>query len=179
MERSQVTNGCSGGCCEKFTLPVTMNDLHAMKAEYNKITEQFGTLSDIGPAGITAEDGRLIRCCPEEELDKLIAMLIPLGTTEIDPQVGENLAISYEYDPEKHSPELVRDHTRGHLQVVDGKVVTKIFTCRHFDTVNKVCTNYENRPVLCQDFGKKCKYAGCGYAEKIIKNISNKEAIAQ
>lgn len=34
------------------------------------------------------------------------------------------------------------------------------FTCRHFDTTNRVCTAYEDRPQMCRDFpyGKKCPY---------------------
>ena len=181
MERSQVTNGCSGACCEKFTLPITINDLHAMKASYN----QQRLLIAANPAytdraeAVVLEDGRHMFPELEDDVDKLLDMLIPLGITSSDPQDCKDIGEQLRYNPEIHSDELVRNHSRGHVLVMDGKLISRIFTCKHFDAVNRICLNYENRPRLCQNFGDKCRYVGCGYPEKIIKNISNKEAIAQ
>lgn len=37
------------------------------------------------------------------------------------------------------------------------------YTCKHFDTETRRCTNYENRPAMCSKYpyGRKCEYANC------------------
>lgn len=37
------------------------------------------------------------------------------------------------------------------------------YTCRHFDRATGNCMNYENRPLMCQNFpyGRDCRYRGC------------------
>lgn len=34
----------------------------------------------------------------------------------------------------------------------NAQIVLFFFECRHFDTENRVCTNYENRPPVCRGF---------------------------
>lgn len=33
-----------------------------------------------------------------------------------------------------------------------GQLVLSFFECRHFDALNRVCMNYENRPPICRGF---------------------------
>lgn len=37
------------------------------------------------------------------------------------------------------------------------------YTCKNFDAKNKICMNYEKRPMMCRDFpgGRTCPYKGC------------------
>src|SRR5690554_6409736 len=40
------------------------------------------------------------------------------------------------------------------------------YSCKHFDKENKICTIYEDRPLMCRDFNgekpwQKCTYSGC------------------
>lgn len=156
MERKQVTNGCNGGCCASFTLPVSMNDLQRMR-ESNRENE------------IECDNGYKRWPLEINELDKLLEMLIPLGRTTIDPQYNQDISELKDYNPEIHTPKDVLQHTSGHNFVVDGKVYTEIFTCKHYDTENKVCLNYENRPNICKNFGKRCGYAGCKFDENLFK----------
>ena len=62
LEKSKVTNGCNGSCCEKFTLPFTIEHLIEMQ----------------GKEDISSRD--------KEDLPKVIEMIIPLGQTDICPQ---------------------------------------------------------------------------------------------
>ncbi len=39
------------------------------------------------------------------------------------------------------------------IQLPDEDDGTPRFTCRHFDTETRNCTNYENRPKLCREHG--------------------------
>lgn len=184
-----VTNGCSGACCEKFTLPVTMNDLHAMKAEWNRVNgnrakltpeEKEKVISDYhNSAGahadpkyftgrITCSNGYERLCLPEDELDKLLDMLIPLGESEIDPQLNISIAEQWKCsNPSIYKPEDVLNHTKGFTQMKDGKLINLVYTCKYFDKENRICTNYENRPWLCQNFGSRCAYTGCGFTQKL------------
>lgn len=176
METNCVTNGCTGSCCEKFTLPVTIADLQKMKAEYERV-KNFRLYN---PNQISSEtELRKIMCengferfpTGEIEIDKLLEMLIPLGVTNIDPQHQQDIATYKEFDPVKHTADMVLDKTRGHNFISpDGKqILTNIFTCKHFDTTARICTNYENRPTLCKSFGDECAYKGCGFVEKLKK----------
>lgn len=175
MIRDQVVNGCAGGCCEKFTLPVTLCDLLMMKREWNRVRDlpYIITITDKvvynminACAPILSESGNMIQPIHEEQIDKLIEMLIPLGQTEINPQNGNQIKDEIDYDPEKNTKkDFYKSKIRGNTTawLVNGKVISNIFTCKHFDTQNRVCLNYENRPELCKSFGPGCQYKNCNY----------------
>lgn len=190
-----VTNGCSGACCEKFTLPVSLNDLQKMKNEWNRVDANRAALSEeqkqkvisdyensggavrpieYFPQKVTFDNGYVFNTIPEDELNKLIDMLIFLGESEIDPQYEISLAEKYEYDPAKHSPEFVVERSQGHNQVKDGKLITLTYTCKYFDKENRICSNYENRPLLCRNFGSHCNYKGCNFT-KLLADLRKKE----
>lgn len=53
------------------------------------------------------------------------------------------------------------------------------YTCKHFDTKTRLCTDYENRPNMCRSYpnGIACTFKGCGYnqvKEEIQNFISTK-----
>lgn len=162
LERKQVINGCNGKCCEAFTLAGTIDDLKRCQEEVEK-QKQRG----YKPQSLIAESGYVLGYVTEEnEFDKLLDMLIPLGQQEMNPQKEITFAEEMGYDKEdvEHTAELVLKNSKGHVQInKEGKLVSNIYTCRHFDKENKVCNNYENRPLLCRAFGEGCKYKGCNY----------------
>lgn len=177
--KSPVINGCNGSCCEKFTLPVTINDLHKMKAEYNRQVIAEGEGFYYETQRIVCDNGYNRYPTGEDQIDKLLKMLIPLGVTNIDPQSEKDIASHREFIPMKHDAQMILDKTRGHNFISPEdptKILTNIFTCKHFDTVQRICTNYENRPDICKQFGEECYYRGCGFVEalKAIDKITEK-----
>jgi Fe-S-cluster containining protein len=40
-----------------------------------------------------------------------------------------------------------------------------LYTCRHWDTETRLCTQYENRPALCRNYPYRgsCNHEGCTY----------------
>ena len=140
-----------------------------MKAEHEKVR------SGESLNKVLCESGFEWYPTEEEQLDKLIAMLIPLGVSDIDPQ--EEIPFDQIYaryrdingDYPTSTLQFILDR---HFFVVNGKLSANIFTCKHFDTVNKICTNYENRPTLCRSFGDNCKYKGCRYRDVLNESLS-------
>lgn len=179
MERSQVTNGCSGSCCESFTLPATMNDLHKMKEEWDKINLHRENKVQYGHSSlqlITCESGHQMYPCNEDELDNLIDMLIPLGRTRIDPQFDQEFKVRCSH-MKKEDGTWDTKKMQGWIYPEGEDLYSNIFTCRHFDKVNRVCGNYENRPIMCRNFGTTCEYKGCGFVEtlKVLDEIRKEE----
>jgi Fe-S-cluster containining protein len=194
MREQIVKNGCSGGCCTKFTLPVTLDDLVKMKLEIIRVEDNRrrdnidipgnehntkpahfaipGVYSDYEYQKIKCDNGYERHPVAEDELDKLLFMLIPLGQSDTDPQTEKKLNEQLQYNPEVHTAEDVVTRSRGHNQLIGDTVFTNIFTCKHFDTVNRICGNYENRPGLCERFGHSCTYQGCGFVET-MKALDN------
>lgn len=166
-----VTNGCSGGCCQEFTLPVTIGDLKLMKDEYDKkdVDENYEIKSVICHNGVS------MKVADREEVEKLLEMLIPLGQTQNNPQDG--LPLSHHcfghWKKEDATVDKMRESQLRNRSGVtihdDGKVTVNIYTCKHFDIVQKICTNYEKRPNLCKKFGYKCQYKGCEFTSKLVK----------
>jgi len=185
MERKQVTNGCSGKCCEKFTLSGTLEDLKLMKAELQRVREfaekvEKGELEynlSMSEQRVEFSNGYKVWPIDEEELDKLIDMLVYIGVTENDPQTGlsiERLNCLYH---DVQTNEEILEYSSGHMFIQNDKVVSHIFTCKYFDFDNKVCTNYENRPKLCRNFGRGCKYEGCGFSRQYYKEQLENEKL--
>lgn len=187
MNRTEiVTNGCSGGCCECFTLPLSIEDIDKMLDAYTH-NESIGydvekhyrwEDRDKFPdriERIKRYNGLEIGLPPKKELLKLKDMLIPLGETDICPQEKTSWTEKYQKDIESKLCEINTYKLSGHYNITfdNFKITAKIFTCKHFDTVNKICGNYENRPQLCKDFGKHCKYENCTCAEKMIEESAN------
>lgn len=165
-----VTNGCSGACCECFTLPVTIKDMQKMKAKLQARID-FPD-EDSSYERVLCEDG--IRREPNEknEIDKLLDMLIPLGDTTISPQDGISLNEVYHKAIEDGIVDLEKlaRSTNDHFQVNNNIITAHIFTCKYFDKENKLCTNYDNRPHLCKKYGSACSYKGCEYPAKAQKD---------
>lgn len=184
MNREEiVTNGCSGGCCECFTLPLSIEDIDKMldaykhnesigydaekRYSYSELQEKYPTRIE----RIERYNGLDIGLPPKEELLKLKDMLIPLGETEICPQEKINWSEYHKKDVEAKLSDINAHNFRGHYKVsIDNlKITAKIFTCKHFNTINRICGNYENRPQLCKDFGSNCKYENCTCSQKIAE----------
>lgn len=73
MDRNKiVTNGCSGGCCERFTLPYSLKELEEMWMQ--------------------AIAGEVV-AVPLDQLRKIVPMLIPLGKTDTDPATGKSFSM--------------------------------------------------------------------------------------
>lgn len=148
-----VVNGCSGGCCEAFTLPVHIEDL---QANDTAIKEGKRTFVDT--------QGRSRTVINDNTRETVLDMLIHKYDTTVDPQFKDPDHLEKRFG--HLTDDQLFDETYGFCFRKDGKIHVRVFTCKHFDTENKVCTNYENRPHLCRQFGTKCSYEGCGYAMK-------------
>jgi len=150
LERKEiVSNGCSGKCCTKFTMKWSLGE---MKAKHKK--NDFSKSSDI---------------------EKVLDMLIPLGTTTIDPQTGISFERRWKFKYKVKKRDMKRKFTEsyaggGHIFFHNGKAKAHIFTCKHFDKKNKICGNYEDRPSLCRSFGVGCEYKGCGFDKLKLKS---------
>lgn len=145
-----VNNGCSGACCANFTLAYYIEDFIAMKEALSN--EQLTFIDKVGVERRVVDN--------VEEIDKLLDMLIFNGDSNIDPHSGKVCMDDKRYD------KLVSDNN---WYVKKGeKYFMRTFTCKYFDKINRVCGNYENRPLLCRSFGKECSYKGCNFAKKDI-----------
>lgn len=174
MDRKQIViNGCSGGCCEAFTLPVSFEDIENMMKQYEISDENKEQSKVICYNGIERWP------ISQGEGQKLIEMLIPLGEYTIDPQTGKSFTeiqqdvLKYYLDKGLEGEELkkafINHNHHGFNNLIikeDGglQVTQQVFTCKHLDKEKKICTNYENRPNLCKSFGTDCRYSGCHYA---------------
>jgi Fe-S-cluster containining protein len=175
MREQIVSNGCSGNCCEKFTLPVTLRDIRMMKLSFIEqrleANEKEIDIDNIELKKVLCDNGYLRYSVYEEDVDKLLDMLIPLGYSEICPQQEISFnTLYFTYIQKYDTDEEIREALNNFPKVSNGHIVENTFTCKHFDKTNKVCTNYENRPWLCKDFGRSCNYTGCSF----VKNIEHK-----
>lgn len=164
-----VINGCIGKCCEKFTLPLSLEDIQKMKDAYTN-----GFRSSV-PLYTQKVEQKKIVCwngverwpAPEQELDKLLDMLIPLGITNIDPArevpILELYGNSMNEEKTGFKESWIYDSLRPQFKIENGDLFTHTFTCRHFDTIERICTNYESRPNLCRSYGRGCKYSNCSF----------------
>lgn len=161
-----VKNGYNGKCCEGFTLPFNPE-------EFKKHNEAV----DRGEDFIIKDDGQVFRTFNDNEREKIRNMIIYLGTTNVDPQrLYQTLNERYNYA--RNQPEdtlftledLNRLNQKTWDSLVDGEIVVNLYTCKHFDTVKRICTNYEDRPMMCKSFGKGCSYEGCCMNNKVEKS---------
>lgn len=154
-----VTNGCIGSCCSSFLLPISYEDFK------NLLKEDIKRLKNPKrkPKTVQCFNGVKLNPATHDEMVKLNEMLIPLGTTTISPEQN----ISYD--------EIIKEYKKNGLEESilqlrqrtgideNGNTFAHIYTCKHFDAENKICTNYDNRPNMCRSFGRKCNYQGCSY----------------
>lgn len=175
-----VTKGCSGNCCEKFTLPVTIKDLFKMKLSFIEqrleSAEKETYINNVTLNSVICDNGYKRYPAPEEDVDKLLEMLIYLGRTNICPQSEIPFdRLYYKQIISKNDEELLLS-SNGHFIINNGNIEANIYTCKHFDKEKRICTNYNNRPQLCKSFGNECHYKGCNYKDR-VESISNGECI--
>lgn len=156
IQPGTVINGCVAKCCECFTLPVTPNDLQKMKDRWVEDPE------NIKDDKIMMENGYERYPLPINELDNLMDMLIYLRITPIDPATG--ISINESSSSSINSDGTINHNTsHGHFTMIDGVLNANTYTCRHFDKDKRICSNYENRPQLCRNYGRGCQYQGCNF----------------
>ena len=150
-----VTNGCSGKCCENFTMPYSIDEL---KEAIKQIKEQGYYVNRLG----NKKYHKVV------ELENVLDMVIPLGLTNIDPQTGMDFA-------ERHqklwnvSIDSMTIASREHFIREGNTLKANTYTCRHFNKEKRICNNYENRPQMCRHFGQDCHYSGCNYKTKFAE----------
>jgi Fe-S-cluster containining protein len=158
---SVVTNGCNGKCCEAVFFPYTVEEIKRIKQAKESETSW------------TDDKGREhVNIYPKDSLvsyDYLIDMIIPLGYSIKDPETGRTFR-QCEEESGKWEGQEITDEKLSHGKRLrsDGEIEGYIITCKHFDTENRICNDYENRPGLCRKFGETCKYEGCKCASKML-----------
>lgn len=181
MSNCVTINGCNGSCCAKFTLPFTIKELQDSLAAQQQGKSHFTNRHGV----------ELTILQPASELPFIIDMLIYLGTDPIDPQTKQSINDVLNELINKHdgyadlrcksTPEQyagVKDINWLSRHDLEGNnIVVQTYTCRHFDTVNRICTVYDQRPMLCRTFGiqSECSYTGCN----INKNTQTNEQAQQ
>ncbi len=148
----KVVNGCNGSCCTEFTFPYMPEELNEMIQAQDQEKEYKGKF-------ITY---------PKTEMEKIRDMLIFLHETDICPQEKRTFKSIIQLEGiENLTNELVKEKAKSgdFYKVKDNNILAKVFTCKHFDKVNKICNDYENRPDMCKRFGGTCKYEGCCFVE--------------
>jgi hypothetical protein len=165
MNREEiVVNGCNGSCCTNFTLPFT-------PTEFQKCIEAI----DKGETTFINDQGKIIGVINDPDIKKIAEMIIYNGFTAIDPQIthstlSERYRVKMQMPDDEIiiAPDLPKHHDNFNYwfwnRVVEGEIVVNTYTCKHYDTVNQICTNYFDRPRMCSHFGKNCTYTGCNYA---------------
>jgi Fe-S-cluster containining protein len=163
-----VTNGCSGGCCSNFSLGYSLDDLKLMLEAVNEHRTEF-----------CDSRGLLRRVVADRTLQTMIDMLIPISTVKEDPNGSVNyteLVAEYIKIATEEGKVIDYEHEWFKNFVKEGDEYLKhTFTCKHFDTKKRVCTNYNNRPNMCKSFpnDRPCKYDGCKY-DLISNDLLNK-----
>jgi Fe-S-cluster containining protein len=148
-----VTNGCSGACCENFGLPYTHEEFQEMVRRHKS-----------GEATFVDRKGVLKTIPLKHEIEYITDMLIPLAYSNISAESefeGQTIVQKFKSLYPDHEP---YDGAMNGCDLKDGELYGYYFTCKHFDTKDRICTAYENRPYLCKSFGInfQCGYKGCG-----------------
>jgi Fe-S-cluster containining protein len=177
-----VTNGCNGSCCAKFTLPFTIKELQDSLAAQQQGKSHFTNRHGV----------ELATLHPASELPFIIDMLIYLGTDPIDPQTKRSInSVLNEHINKfkdyidlrgKPAPEQYAGINWLSRHDLEGdNIVVQTYTCRHFDTVNRICTVYDQRPMLCRTFGiqNECSYTGCNINKNTQTNEQTQQQIHQ
>lgn len=134
--------GCGGACCKRFILPYSPDEL---KEQYHAwlvgnrdghgsvVLRKRGELPD-RTFGLSRHYVD-DQVAVDPEIYLLYPMLIYLGYCNFEPKA-----------PRK------KTKARSHH-----------YTCKHFDKKTKLCTIYDERPLMCRRFpnGEPCPYPGC------------------
>lgn len=146
---------CTGHCCERFNLQFSYEEMQLMK---ESILD--GTFKFTRESGETYDTSKF----KKEEVFKVADMIIPLGKSYLDHNNEPMIAIGG------------TERTNG---VFDPKQMGEVvvneaswFTCKHFDTETRNCTNYENRPNMCKNHPghEGCNYKACTYKLELPEN---------
>lgn len=153
-----VTNGCSGSCCERFSLPFSLKELQdSSKAQH------------AGEFVFIDRNGKEQHTVDHANIDYIIDMLIPLEYSNMS---AEHKGKSLRKLLEELNPGVVIEPdiviSGGDIDE-NGEVWKYYFTCRHFDKEKRICGAYETRPSMCRIFGRHCKYEGCGFQSTLSK----------
>lgn len=177
MSDQIVKNGCNGKCCEKFTLPFSFEELERMILA--NTNSELAYVRDNGDRGSVYN---------RPDILQIRDMLIPLGKTEIDPQISHSLVserIAYQLSVPEGEPILLKDYNKlssnwkEWLRLIDGKIYYNVFTCKNFDTEKRICNIYDTRPKMCKSFGHGCKYEGCSFDTDRIKEEQRKQVSSE
>lgn len=148
-----VTNGCSGKCCEKFTFQYTIQEISDMIVAKEAGFNFWRDRNNIE---------RVISGSPIEELKQVRDMLIPLGESEMCPKQNQTFndihtALGWKKE------DITQERMKNHYIVRDGTISSLIFTCKHFDTQNRICSIYDQRPLMCKSYTCQddCHYEDC------------------
>jgi len=159
MEKSQdiVTNGCSGGCCETFTLPYTLEEFDLMIESYDKNKEEYYFKAR------NKKDNFRVSVRNIDEIRQIRNMIISLGESEINPK--NNKTYNELYLPKTKDKVITQEKIVGGFKVKNGVIFGLHYTCKNFDTTKRICKIYETRPRLCRSFpsGGVCDYEKCNF----------------
>lgn len=159
---SIVTNGCNGSCCAAVFFPISV--------------EELGRIRDAKLNGEPWVDdkGNERKDYPTDKVasyDYIIEMLIPLGWQITDPETGKSFLAKLKERESWDDGDINKSQLESGLRLRDdGEIEGYIVTCKHFDTENRICKDYDNRPGLCRMYGTTCKYEGCKCASIMEEN---------
>ena len=164
MREEIVKNGCSGSCCEHFTFPFTLDEMANMYQAF---------LKD-GYAGKWFDRHGNQRNVPNEmeEMPHIMDMLIYLGTLPYDDN-GKLYNDGWGGEPVTREELKKRIGTDYRYDIEEGILKVPHYTCKHFDKVNKICTDYENRPGFCRRYGPGCDRKCCTFEKKVLETIKS------
>lgn len=174
FSKSIVSNGCSGKCCEQFSLPFSIT-------EFDRMIEAI----DKGETTYIKDDGRITRSYKPPELMQIREMIIPLGKTLIDPQIlhsTKSERVKFWMCIPDDEPITQKDFDRlsvlnwqlhEWIHLIDGELYSDVYTCKNFDTEKRICKIYDDRPQMCRVFGRGCTYENCGF--EINRVVMEKE----
>lgn len=104
---------------------------------------------------LSRSDSCLGRCCEQFHLS---------GYNE---EIRQSDLLSEAWGGEKHTVAvMLRPLFEVHYYNKGRASSEQFYTCRHFDKVSRLCTNYENRPDMCRrypDYGKCHHCIGCSH----------------
>jgi len=203
MQEQIVKNGCSGKCCEGFTLPFSKNEFDRMMEAikiHRALSEDEKSLRlkadwNYRPKYLR-DDGTIGSAYENDEIEQIYNMVIYLGKTNHNPNDigGNHTAISELFKYARCIPEDEQitkedflkgynsEHREWHLLEENGEITMNYYTCKNFDIEKRICKIYDQRPKMCRSFGRGCKYESCGFEakrkleeEKLISEILAKE----
>lgn len=121
---------CTGHCCRRVIVQFSPYELARCKQSIEN-----GLMTFMLDSGEEFTNHYAL-----EEITKVEAMLLWLGTSDVDPADGTKMVDKAGQPRFEHN-----------------------YTCRHFDEVSGNCLNYENRPKMCSmyPYQRACHYREC------------------